>query len=345
MRLSVRVALLLFLATSAHAAKPKLPPLQPMIDRAKAAVRGGTYDLQRDLAPLIDRLAATRDEDEQEKLLRTIEELGRYDAMMPAAVKAYLREAAGPVLLNVIRSDASGSVRGGALMLLRTLNVEVPVLDEAIAVAGADTSADQRAIRFRGRLLEQWKSSRPANETAAPTAGEQAALEYLRARGTRVSAYSLGIAAMEGDAELVEALLDAGVPVDVEQAAGTPLGYATNCAARPDVPGRLATVELLLARGANVKWADGNNNTLVMFAMDCPVPVVAKLLDAGASLDAVNAMQYDALQHALMRGRWDIAGLLVERGARLTKKQIDDLFFEKPTDPEKLALLKRATKK
>jgi hypothetical protein len=348
MRRSVQVALVVLLATSAYAArKPKLPPLQPLLDRAKAAVLGGTVDVQRDLAPLLERLAATQDAEEQDDLLDTIEELGGYDTILPADVKKYFREAAPPVLLNVIRSAAPGSVRTDALMLLRTLNVEVPVLDEAIAIANADTSADARAIKFRGTLLEDWKSNRPANETATPSANEQAALEYLRARHTRISAYSLGIAAMEADTKLVAALLDAGVPVDAEQIAGTPLGYATGtgCVSSPDAAGRLATVELLLARGANAKWTDGNNNTLVMFALDCPAPVVAKLLDAGASLETVNAMKYNALQMAFAKGQWEVAELLVSRGARLTKKQIDELFFEKPTDPDKVALLKRATKK
>ncbi|HEX2061382.1 MAG TPA: ankyrin repeat domain-containing protein [Thermoanaerobaculia bacterium] len=347
MRLLVRVALVLLLATPLSAAKPKLPPLQPMLDRAEAAVLAGTYDIQRDLAPLLERLATTRDPDEQDDLLDTIETLGGYDAIMPAAVKAYFREAAPPAILSVIRGNAPGSVRTDALMLLRTLNVDVPVLDEAIAIATADTSADQRAVKFRAELLQQWKSNRPANETATPSKNEQAALEYLRSRRTRISAYSLGIAAMNADTGLVEALLDAGVPVDARQIAGTPLGYATGsgCATAPDAPGRIATVELLISRGADVKWTDGNDNTLLMFALDCPAEVVAKLLDAGASLDAVNAMQYNALQLALAKGKWDVAALLVARGARLTTKQIDDLFFEKPDDPEKLALLKRATKK
>src|SRR5215212_1657990 len=177
MRRSVQVAVVVLLVTSAYAArKPKLSSLQPLIDRAKAAVLGGTYDVQRDLAPLLERLAATQDAEEQDDLLDTVEELGGYDTILPADVKKYFREAAPPILLNVIRSAAPGSVRTDALMLLRTLNVEVPVLDEAIAIANADTSADARAIKFRGTLLENWKSTRPANETATPSANEQAAL-------------------------------------------------------------------------------------------------------------------------------------------------------------------------
>lgn len=345
MRLFVRVALLLLFATSAHAAKKtKLPPLEPMIERAKAAVLAGKYDVQRDLAPLLQRLAVTTDEEEQDDLIDLIEELGEEDGIMPAAVKAYLREAAPPVLMQVARTSPFKSERADAILVLRDLNVDVPVIDEAVAIAKADK---EQSVQFHGTLLENWRSSRPQNYTPTPSANEQAALEYLRRRGTRVSAHTLGMAAMEGDAELVGALLDAGVPVDAPQIAGTPLGYAagSGCVTHPDAQERLATIDLLIARGANVKWKDGNDNTLLMFAIGCPVPVVQKLLDAGADLNAVSVMKFNALQHAFMKGEWEAAALLVDRGARLTKKQIDELFFEKPDDPGKLALLKRATKK
>lgn len=344
MRLTVRVALLLLFATSAHAArKPKLPPLEPLIERAKAAVLAGKYDVQRDLAPLLQRLSVTADEEEQDDVIDLIEELGEEDGIMPAAVKTYLREAAPPVLMHVARTSAFTYNRANVMLVLRDLNVDVPVINEAVAIAQADA---ERSVRFHGTLLENWKTSRHQNYTPTPTANEQAALEYLRRRRERISAHALGTAASEGDAELVAALLDAGVPVDVPLTVGTPLEYAaTGCITHPDAKGRMATIDLLIARGANVKWKDGNDNTLLMSAIDCPPAVVAKLLDAGVSIDAVNAMKYNALQLALAKGEWDVAALLVERGARLSKKQIDELFFEKPDDPEKLALLKRATKK
>lgn len=344
MRLTLRVALLLLLATSAHAArKPKLPPLEPLIDRAKAAVVSGRYDVQRDLAPLLQRLAVATDEEEQDDLIDLIEELGEEDAIMPAAVKLYLREAAPPVLMQVARTSPFKTNRANAILVLRDLNVDEPVIDEAVAIAQADAD---RSVRFHGTLLANWRSSRPRNYVPTPTANEQAALEYLRRRRERISAHALGGAAREGDAELVAALLDAGVPVDVPLTVATPLEYAASgCITHPGEEGRLATIDLLIARGANVQWKDGNDNTLLMSALDCSPAVVAKLLDAGVSLDAVNAMKFSALQMAFAKGEWDVAALLVERGARLTKKQIDGLFFEKPDDPGKLALLKRATKK
>src|SRR3954454_16341288 len=113
-------------AAPVAAAKPK-PPKPPstesLIDHAKAAVRDGTADPALDLGPMLERLRTTSDESDQRDLLYAIETLGRRDGANPASVKAYLREAAAPVLLAVARSKSSGLVRCNALMLLRELNV------------------------------------------------------------------------------------------------------------------------------------------------------------------------------------------------------------------------------
>src|SRR6185436_9642561 len=203
----VPIALLL-VATSLEAARkpPKPPSAESMIDGVRPAVLNGTVEPARDLAPLLERLRTTSDESEQDDLIDAIEEFGESDAMVPAAVKAYLREAAPPVLLAVARSKAPGSVRCDALMVLRDLNVADSVLDEAVAIANADTSADQRAIKFRGELLANWKETRggePPAPALSSSGKEQAALEVLRRRRERVSPYNLGQAAQHADTELV----------------------------------------------------------------------------------------------------------------------------------------------
>jgi len=348
----VPIALLL-VATSLEAARkpPKPPSAESMIDGVRPAVLNGTVEPARDLAPLLERLRTTSDESEQDDLIDAIEEFGESDAMVPAAVKAYLREAAPPVLLAVARSKAPGSVRCDALMVLRDLNVADSVLDEAVAIANADTSADQRAIKFRGELLANWKETRggePPAPALSSSGKEQAALEVLRRRRERVSPYNLGQAAQHADTELVTALLDAGLDANVNVVMGlTPLDYAVGagCIDDQDVDAQLATLDVLIQRGADVKRKDGNGNTILMGALDCPVPVVEKLIAAGASVDAANVQSFTALHVAFAKGRWDVADLLVTHGARLTKKEIDKLFFEKPTDPDKLALIRRATKK
>ncbi len=343
--------LLLLVATSLEAAKkpPKPPSAEALIDRVKPAVMNGTADPARDLAPLLERLRTTSDESEQDDLIDAIKEFGAHEAAIPAAVKAYLREAAPPVLLAVARSKAPGGVRCDALMVLRDLNVADSVLDEAVALANADTSADQRAIKSRGESLANWKASRlpPVYSAPGSPAKEQAALEFLRRRRDRASSYNLGQAARHADIEMVVALLDAGIDVDARLVGDeTPLEYAASWGCiDTNVVALLATLDLLIQRGADVKRKDGNGNTILMGALDCPVPVVEKLIAAGASIDAANVQSFTALHMAFAKGRWDIAELLVSRGARLSKKAIDALFFEKPTDSDKLALLRRATAK
>src|SRR5215467_8523305 len=69
---------LLLAAPSVEAAKPPKPPsFESLIDHAKAAVRDGTVDPARDLAPLLERLRTSTVEMEQSFLLSAIEDLGR----------------------------------------------------------------------------------------------------------------------------------------------------------------------------------------------------------------------------------------------------------------------------
>jgi len=347
-------AVMLLLAASVEAArKPKLPSTESLIDQAEAAVENGTADPARDLAPLLERLRTTTDATEQDDLIGAIEDLGEHDGYTPAAVKAYLRENAPPVLLAIAKSQAPGRVRADALLVLRDLNVADSVLDEAIALANADTSADQRSIKFHGELLAQWKESGTRTVvSAAPNpsispAKERSALAFLRQNSRRVSPDILGLAALRGEADVVAALLDAGIDVDTPLHGGDrALDRAVSSGCHDDeadLADRLATVDVLLQRGADARRKDSRGNSILMGAIYCPPPVVEKLIAAGASIDAVNAQGVAPLQMAFATGNWDVAELLVERGARLSKKAIDDLFFEKPTDPERLALIRRAT--
>ena len=337
----------------ALAKAPKPPSAEVLIQHAETAINSGTFDVARDLGPLLERLRTTRDPDEQDDLIDAIEELGEYDGHSPASVKAYLRENAPDALFVVARSQTEWLVRCDALMVLRDLNVSDEVLDEAVAIANSATGENTKAIKFRGELLANWKESRgrSGNYPAPPPAStdkEQAALALLRKRGTRVSAYSLGDAVSPGDTELAGALIDAGIDVNGPIAASqTPLDYAVGigCIEDRNVATRIATINLLLEKGADAKQKDGNDNTILMRAIDCSVPVIERLIDAGVDVNAMNAMKFSALSLAFAKGRWDAAELLVARGARLSKKAIDDLFFEKPTDPDKVALLKRATAK
>jgi hypothetical protein len=335
----------------AAAKKPALPSVDSLIDRAEAAADSGDVDPQRDLAPLVERLASTHIEDERDSLVRAIATLGRHDGRSPSAVKSYLRQAAPPALLAVARSQADPDLRMNALMALRSLDVDDATLDEGIAIGAASS---EHSVKFAGELLAGWKAGRPAPEelkvAATPEAAsrEKAALALIRSRHSSVSAYSLGVAASEADTELVEALLDAGVDVNAALVAGSiPLAEAagSGCVGERDAPlaDRLATIDLLIARGADAKRLDSGGNTLLVGAVHCPLPVMEKLVAAGVSVKTVGQTGFGPLQFALANARWDLARFLVDQGARVSKKAIDEIFFERPTDPEKLAILKKAS--
>jgi hypothetical protein len=351
------VFLVLLAATPAGAGpKPPQPPTtESLIDHAKAAVRDGTDDPARDLGPLIERLSTTSDERDQRRLIRAIEKLGKYDLANQAAVKAYLREAAPPLILAIARSKASRRVRDDALLVLSALNVDASVLDEAIALDGADPSADRSALRGSARMLADWKVTRQnIGDAHAPpvpvsAAKEQAALSLLRRQDERVSALGLSQAAIRADAEVVAALLDLGFDVNAPLLSGKTaleLVAGEGCAGHEArVDARLATIDLLIQRGADVTRKDKDGNTVLMCAVHCPVPVVEKLIAAGASFQTADSQGYTPLAIAFANDRWDIAELLVARGARVSQRAIDKLFFELPTDPGKLALIRRATAK
>ncbi len=71
---------------------------------------------------------------------------------------------------------------------------------------------------------------------------------------------------MNAEAELVATLLDAGLdPNAAGLVTGPPLHSALMCESWPAADAqRLATVEALLARGANAAWRDGNGNNLLV---------------------------------------------------------------------------------
>ena len=334
------------------AAADARPSVESLVKRAETVMADGSVVPERDLAPLLERIAGTVDERQQSSLLGAIGRLGRADTPYPAAAKAYLRREAPAVLLAVARSKAPSGVRAEAILLLRTLDADDAALDQAIAIAAA---APERDVQFHGRLLADWQRTRgpgappgsPAGADAA--AREQAALEYLRSRGEPVSAYSLGRAAADARPDVVAALLDAGVPVDAPQVAGaTPLAEASGSGCvqdRGSLEDRLATIDLLIARGADPRQRDNGGSTLLVGAVNCPLAVSERLVAAGTDPTLAGDTGFSPLQFALARNRWDIAEFLIGRGARLSAAAIDEIFFERPTDPKKAALLRQATVK
>jgi len=325
-----------------------------LIEKARAAIERGDVDVARDVAPLVAALRTARGGG-REALISAIEKFGQYDGPSPAAVKSYLQREAPPVLIEIAQSKADWTVRGDALMALRSLNASDEFLDRAQTVAAADTSKEARFIRSRGELLMDWKRSRPqpaateATVKPADPARERRALAFLRQRGKSVSIAQLETSAREGQADEVEALLDAGVSAAARGRGGSVLGMATwlGCATGDgDAEGRLKAIRLLIDRGADVKAKDEVGNTVLLSAAQhCPLSVVRVLVEAGAPVNAANQQGVTSLSMAFLGNHWDVVEYLIDKGARLRKADIDSIFFEPPTDPRKLALIRRATAK
>lgn len=321
-----------------------------MLRRAQAAIERGDVDPARDLGPLVQALRGAKG-DRARDLIAAVVQLGDHEGTSPAAVKAYLQREAGAALLEIAQDKAEWTVRSGALMALRTLNVPDDLLDRAIAIAAADTSKEASYFRSRAEILADWRASRPqpALGRVSDPAREARALAYLRRAGLRASQEQLADSARQAHADAVDALLDAGFSAQAVGRGGTMLNAATGlgCASAPgNVESRMRVVRALLAHGADVKAKDEVGNTVLIHgAQYCPLPVVQALVEAGADVNAVNKVGTRPLTIAFLGQNWDVAEYLVSRGARLKQADVDSVFFELPPDPRKQAIIRRATAK
>ena len=132
--------------------------------------------------------------------------------------------------------------------------------------------------------------------------------------GARVTQDFPGVAA-SGHAELVQAMLDAGLAVEWTLFKGHPTALMT--AART---GDAAMVELLLARGANPRAVTEKGLTALHLALFEPaarrhLPVLQALLAAGADPDAADADGQRPLHLALRHGIPALVQALIEAGA------------------------------
>jgi ankyrin repeat protein len=121
------------------------------------------------------------------------------------------------------------------------------------------------------------------------------------------------LAALLGDLRLLRELIARGVDLNDEHAGLTPLLAAT----RDSWHGRPEAVMTLLANGADARRADADGNTPLHHAARSTDPAVAALLlDASASLEALNAEGFSPLGIACAAGNWRLARFLIERGAK-----------------------------
>lgn len=326
-----------------------------LIEAAEAAIISGAVDHQVHLQPLIDLLAETSRDAVADDLIDAISDLGDADGSSPTAVKKFLRENAPPALILAAGKNFDWTTRGDALMALRNLDASDEYFRQAIAVGRQDTSEQSGYINSRADLLQQWMDRRSPAETPdasltepVDAEAERDALAYLRGRGVGVSTDQAVRAASEGQVEILESLLLAGVNVNSTNTAGmTPLsGVTLGCHQRgePVPESRLvAVMDLLHERGADIEMADSLNNTLLMqFTQSCPASLIEHLLQLGARPGPVNRQGFTPLAMAMVMGKYDAADALISHGAGLTQEKVDQLFFEPPSDPSVKALIERA---
>lgn len=117
-------------------------------------------------------------------------------------------------------------------------------------------------------------------------------------------------AARAGRSDILDALLDAGYPID----AHTSSGYtATILAAYDHQP---AALDHLLERGADACLGDRNGNTALMGALyKGELDIARRLLKTTCPIDQVNNAGETALSFAAMFGRTAIMTELVQHGA------------------------------
>ncbi|MCL2713187.1 MAG: hypothetical protein FWD68_00940 [Alphaproteobacteria bacterium] len=329
---------------------------EQLIARAFKSIRTNQPSAVNDISMLITTLRKSRTMSEQTELIEALREMGDTQGSSPQKIKDYLKDIMPLALLDVLRSRADGRVRGQALMSLRSFGPADDLLDEAIATAEKDSSPDRDYVHEQASLLSQWKRdgkpavAAPAKAGATDPVRRRNAEEYLRKNDKEVAYFTLADAVAKLDEDEVDALLDAGLrladvhlPAANQAVAG---GLNVACLDESVSPDKIGDIlQRLLKQGFRMDIRDENGNELVMNTIQsCPTPVIARLINLGARPDPTNNQNTTPLEMAIISAKWDLARILVDHGAGMSKEQVDRMFMELPEDPEQLDLLKRAMK-
>jgi len=185
---------------------------------------------------------------------------------------------------------------------------------------------------------------------------QAAKFDYTAAEGAAILAEENRIAdadtlihsAMLHDGRLVGAVIATGVAPDsrgILPQTALQLVVSTECNDPPH--GRddqLAIVDLLIAKGANVRDTSfGDSEIVIWAAQQCPPAVVERLLDAGANIEARTPQGFSPLSMALTVKNYDTAEMLIGRGARIKPETVKKLFSS-TGDARLDALVQRAAK-
>jgi hypothetical protein len=299
------------------AVKPDLGDADALIARAKQSVANSSPTLKQDLDNLFLALLASRDLPDRYNLLDAIGEIGNLrESAAPVAVKAYLQRL--------------------ALLVFPRLPEEVQ--SEANLIAGRIFASKKEMQREIGLLA-------PANRTE-----EAAGLKLLRARDLGVSYDTLQTAIQTADIDLTQAVLQAGLQVGGANIQSTYDVVSTSLRMACDdptlAPGSIAKVlDLLNERGYSVNYVDGfGQGLLFSAAQNCPGAVVAHIADLGARVDARDSKGVTPLEMALESDRFDVADVLMGRGAQLSPTAGKRVLFFPRQDARRADYVKRAVK-
>ena len=333
------------------------PYIESLAQSAQTAARtnsDGPNGVRDSIVKLVQALDQAKTDAERLELMAALSKLGQFRDGGITLMQIHLPVVSQNPLLNMARNASlSPAVRKQALQTLRDINARDPALDKAIALADAEPAV----FDSLSDTLKDFQRRRDAYGNMAASAraidpqSESVARKWLNAHNTPINRSSLQQAALNAEVDTIKALLAAGVDPSPKDRNG--MGILTTAMAGGCVgagatdqrePQQLAAVaQLLTQAGSDINELDDAGNTpLIQAARACPAPVLTSLMQLGAKPNIRNAQGFSALSYVLMTGQLASANALIAQGARMTRKEAEQLFFEWPTDPSMKRTLERA---
>jgi hypothetical protein len=316
-------------------------------------------DAAQTIGPLIKQLGETKTSSDRMTLLQGIIEIARETSPYPSYIKAYIQTELPPVVLSLAsNTNLDWTVRGTALMALRSISASKAQLEQAIQIAQTDTSKNKDFIISRGKLLQSYLDgllNKGITQVEISITGdrtkEREAIAFLRTRGHNPTYDQLLSSISEFEPLEVTALFDANTysaqhrksDGGFELWTSLTSGCARHLSAISQAP---TLINIITTQGLDINIRDDLNNSPLLLAVQyCPLTVIRAMVEKGAKVNVFNAQEVSELTMALVVNKWDVATFLIDSGSRLSKKSIDEVFLESPEEPAKLAILKKAESK
>ncbi|MGC4176128.1 ankyrin repeat domain-containing protein [Demequina sp.] len=176
------------------------------------------------------------------------------------------------------------------------------------------TASGSQSAAAQTVTQEQWRAQLDAGNLDAlvELLAEEGAAQWVDVQGSEGSTALLD-AATAGNAQAVDAFLDAGADPAQQSHAGFPVRSAIHiAAANGDVP----TLEVILAHGVDVNQLDGGGgHALLWAAYKGQAEAVQFLLEQGADVGLVDGTGMNAAERAADAGFADVAAQIEAFGA------------------------------